>query len=122
MEVEELDVNDTRSETSFAASLNSVACDIVTAIASNFDSGNKASRNDMLGAWGLMVLKTGGLDQKLCKATHVANETQTRTTECNVNTLENWTRSRGVDRQLVVAPQKDQNDKAAGDRSNFAYL
>ena len=58
-DVEELAVDDARSETSFAASLNSVACDSVTAIASSFGSGVKASRNDMLRAWGLMKLKTG---------------------------------------------------------------
>ena len=44
------------------------------------------------------------------------------TTECTVQTLENWTSSRGVDRQLVCETQKGQNDKAAGDRSNFAQL
>ena len=47
---EELDVDDARSETSFSVSLNSVACDNVTAIASDFGVGVKASRNDMLGA------------------------------------------------------------------------
>ena len=61
-DVEVFDVNDARSETGFAASLNSVACDNVTAIASDFGGGVKASRNDMLGAWALMQLKTGGLD------------------------------------------------------------
>ena len=35
-DVEEFDVNDARSETNFASSLNSVACDNITAIASNF--------------------------------------------------------------------------------------
>ena len=35
-DVEEFDVNDERSETGFAASLHSVACDNVTAIANNF--------------------------------------------------------------------------------------
>ena len=50
-DVEDLDINDARSETNFAASLNSVACGNVTAIASNFGVGVKASRNDMLKAW-----------------------------------------------------------------------
>ena len=63
-DVVELDVDDSRSETNFAASLNSVACDNVTAIASDFGSGVKASRNDMLGAWALMELKKGGIDLK----------------------------------------------------------
>ena len=120
--VGELDVNDARSEASLAASLNSVACDNVTAIASNFDGGVTTSRNDILGAWGLMQLKTGGLDQKFCNATHVADETQMYTTECTVDTLESWTISGGIDRQLVCETQKGQNDEAAGDRSNFAQL
>ena len=76
LDVEALDVNDARSETSIAASLNSLACDKVTTIASIFSVGVKASRNDMLGAWGLMELKTGDLDQKFCSALHVADETQ----------------------------------------------
>ena len=42
----------------------------------------------MLGAWALMEFKTGGLDQKICNATHVADETQLCTTECTVDTLE----------------------------------
>ena len=121
MDVEELDVNDARSETSFAASLNSRACDNVTAIAANFEGVVKASRNDMLGACGLMELKTGGSDQKFCNAKHVA-ETKMCTTECTVDTLENWTSSRGIARQLLPETQKGKNDKAAGDRSNFAQL
>ena len=121
-DVEEFDVNDERSETGFAASLISVACDNVTAIASGFGGGVKASRADMLGAWALMELKTGGVDQKFCNATHVADETQMCTTECTVNTLENWTSPGGIDRQLVSKTQKCQNDKAAVDRSNFAQL
>ena len=72
-DVEELDVNDARSDTSFAASLNSVACDNVTAIASNFAVGVKARRNDMLGAWNLMELMTRKLDQKFRNVTHVAD-------------------------------------------------
>ena len=63
------DVNEARSETSFAGSLDSVAYGNVTAIASNFGGGVKASRNDMLGAWALIELKTGGSYQKLCNAT-----------------------------------------------------
>ena len=121
-DVEELDVNDARSETGFAASLNSVACDNVTAIASNFGVGVKASRNDMLGAWALMELEAGGLDQKFCNTTHGANETEMCTTDCTVDTLGNWTSSGGTDCQLVSEAQKGQNDKAAGDRSNFAQL
>ena len=81
LDVEEFDVNDARSGTSFAGSLDSVACDNVTAIASSFGGGVKASRNDMLGAWALMALKTGGLDQKFCNVTHVADETQMCATE-----------------------------------------
>ena len=121
-DVVELDVDDSRSETGFAASLNSVACDNVNAIASNFGGGVKASRNDMLGAWASMELKTGGLDQEFCNTAHVADETQVCTTECTVDTLENWTSSGGTDCQLVSEAQKGQNDKAAGDRSNFAQL
>ena len=120
-DVEELDVDDSRSETGFAASLNSVACDNVTAIASDFGGGVKASRDDMLGAWALMELKTGGVDQKFCNSTMVADETQMCTTECTVDTLENW-KSSGIDRPLVSETQKGQNDKAASDRSNFAQL
>ena len=81
-DVEEFDVNASRSETGFAASLNSVASDNVTAIKSDFGGGVKASRDDMLGTWALMELKTGGVDQKFCNATHVADETQICTTEC----------------------------------------
>ena len=121
-DVEELDVNDARSETGFAASLNSVACDNVTAKASDFGCGVKASRDDMLGAWALMPLKTGGMDQKFCNSTNVADETQMCTTECTVDTLENSTSSGGTDHQLVSETQKGQNDKVAGDRSNFAQL
>ena len=101
---------------SFGASLNSIACNNVTTIASNFDGGAKTSRNDMLGAWALMELKTGGLDQKFSNATHVADETQMCTTECTADTLENWTSSGGIDWQLVSETQKGQNDKAAGSR------
>ena len=118
-DVEEFDDNDERS---FAASLNSVICDSVTAIASDFGGGVKASRSDLLGAWALMKLKTGDLDQKFCNATNVADETQMCTTEGTVDTLENWTSSGGIDRQLVSETQKGQNEKAAGDRSNFAQL
>ena len=121
-EVEKFDVNDARSETSFAASLNSAACDNVTAMASDFGGGVKASRDDMLGAWALMELKTGGVYPKFCNATHVADETQMCTTECTVDTLENWTSPGGIDCQLVSETQKGQNDKAAVDRSNFAQL
>ena len=87
-DVEEFDVNDARSETGFAASLNSVACDNVTAIASNFGGGVKTNRNDMLGAWALTELKSGGVDQKFCKATHMADQTQMCTTENTMDTLE----------------------------------
>ena len=121
-DVVELDVDDARSETGFAASLNSVACDNVTALAISFGGGVKASRNDMLGAWALMELKTGGSHQKFCNVTKGADETQMCTTECTVDTLENWTSSGGTDCQLVSEAQKGQNDKAAGDRSNFAQL
>ena len=121
-DVEEFDDNDSRSETSIAASLNSVACENVTALAISFGGGVKASRNDMLGAWALIKLKTGGSHQKFCNATHVADETQMCTTECTVDTLENWTSSGGIDRQLVSETQKGQNEKAAGDRSDFAQL
>ena len=88
-DVEELDVTDARSETNFASSLNSVACDSVTALAINFWGGVKASRNGMPAFWGLMELKTGGSDQKFCNAAHVADETQMCTIECTVDTLEN---------------------------------
>ena len=121
-DVEELDVDDARSETSFAANLNSVVCDNVTALASNFGVGVKASRNDMLGAWALMELEAGGLDQKFCNTTHGANETEMCTTDCTVDTLENLTSSGGNDRKLVPGTRKGQNDKAAGDRTNFAQL
>ena len=73
-DAEEFDDNDSRSETSVAASLNSVACENVTALAINFGGGIKANRNDMFGAWALMDLRTGGLDQKFCNATNVADE------------------------------------------------
>ena len=121
-DVEEFDVNDARSNTGFAASLNSVACDTVTAIARDFGGGVKASRDDMLGAWALMPLKTGGMDQKFCNSTNVADEAPMCTTECTVDTLENWTTSGGIDRPLKSETQKVQNDKAAGDRTNFAQL
>ena len=121
-DVEELDVDDARSETSLAANLNSVVSDNVIAIASDFGVGVKASRNDMLGAWALMELEAGGLDQKFCNTTHGANETEMCTTDCTVDTLGNWTSSGGTDCQLVSEAQKGQNDKAAGDRSNFAKL
>ena len=123
LDVEELDVNEARSETGFAASLNSVACHNVTAIASDFGGGGvKASRNDMLGAGALMELEAGGLDQKFCNTINGADETEMCTTDCTVDTLENWTSPGGVDCQLVSEAQKGQNDKAAGDRSNFAQL
>ena len=80
-DVEEFGVNDARSEKGFAASLNSVACDNITAIASDFGGGVKANRNDILGAWAMMQLKTGGLDQKFCNATQEADETQMRRSE-----------------------------------------
>ena len=73
----------------------------------------------MLGAWALMELKTGGVDQKLCNSTKVADETQMCTTECTVDTWEIWT---GIDCQLVSETHKGQNDKAAGDRTNFVQL
>ena len=120
-DVEEFDVNNARSKTGCAASLNSVACDNVTAIASDFDDGVKASRDDMLGALALMELEAGGLDQKFCNTTHRANETEMCTTDCTVDTLENCTSSGGIDRPLVSETQKGQNDKA-GDRSDFAHL
>ena len=119
---EEFDVNDARRETSFASSLKSVACDNVNAIASDFGGGVKANRNYMLGAWALMELKTGSVNQKFCKSTKVTDETQMCTSECTVDTLENWTSPGGTDRQLVSETQKGQNDKAAGDRTNFAEL
>ena len=121
-DAEEREVNDARSETSFATSLNSVACDNVSAIASSFGSGVKASRSDMLGAWALMELKTGGVDHKFCNATKVADETQMCTTESTSDILENWKSSGDIDRQLVFETQKGRNDKAAGDRSDFAQL
>ena len=116
------DVKEARSETSFAGSLNSVACDNVTALGINFDGGVKASRNDFLGAWALMELKTEGSYQKFCNATHGADETQMCTTEDTVDTLEDWTSSGGIDRQLASETQKGQNDETGGDRSNFAQL
>ena len=76
----------------------------------------------MLGAWGLMELKTGGVDHRFRNATKVADETQMRTTECTVDDLANRRNSGGIDRQLVSETQKGQNDKAAEDRSNFAEL
>ena len=121
-EVEEFDDNDERSETSFAASLNSVACDNVTALAINFGGGIKANRNDMLGAWSLMELKTEGMGQKFCNSRNVADETQVCTTECTVDNLENWTSSGGIDGQLVCETPRGQNDEATGDRSTFAQL
>ena len=121
-DVEELDNNVARRERSIAASLNSVACDSLTAIASCFGDNVKASRNELLGAWSLMELKTGGVDQKFCNAKNVADETYIGTTGCTVDNLENRTSSGGIDRQLVSETQKGQNDKAAEDRSNFAEL
>ena len=116
-DVEELDIDYAGSETSFAASVNSLACDNVTAIASNFGGGVKASRNDMLGTCGVKELKTGGLEQKFCNATHVADETQMCTISCSVDTLENWASSGGIDWELVSETQKGQNEKAASNRS-----
>ena len=46
-DAEEREINEARSETGFGASLNSVACDNVTSIASNFGGGVKASRDDI---------------------------------------------------------------------------
>ena len=106
--------DDSRNETNFAASLNSVACDNVTAIASDSGGGVKASRNDMLGAWSLMELKKG-MDLKFCNATNEAEETQMCTTECTVDTLENWTSSGGIDRLLISETQKGQSNIAAVD-------
>ena len=106
----------------FSVSLNSVASDNVTSITSNFGSGFKASRNDMLRAWGLMKLKTDGLDQKFFNATHVADETQMCKTECTVDTFEYCTSSGVIDRQLVCETQKGQKDNASVDRCNFAQL
>ena len=48
LDVEELNVNDARSETSFAANLSSVASDNITVMASKFGGGVEASRNDIL--------------------------------------------------------------------------
>ena len=121
-DVEELDVDDARSETSIGASLNSVACGNVTATARNFGGGNKTSRTDMSGACALMELKTTSMDQKFCNATHVTGETQMCTTECIVDSLEKWTNSGGIDWQLVSETLKGQNNKAAGDRIIFAQL
>ena len=121
-DVEELDVNDARSETSFAGSLISVEAGNVTAIASKFGGTVKGSRNDMLGACALMELKTGSSDQKFYNATNVADGTRMCTTECTVDSLENWTSSGGIDLQLASETQKGQNDKAGGDRSDFAQL
>ena len=114
VDVENVDVDNPRSDTNFAASLILVACDNVTAIASNFGGCVKTSRNEMLGAPALMELKTGGLDQKFCNARHMADETHLGTTECTVDTLENWTSSVGTDEQLCET-LKVQNDKAADD-------
>ena len=122
LDVEEFGVNDARSETGFAASLSSVACDNVTAIASDFGGDVKASRDDLLGAWALMELKKGGMDLKLCNATNEADETQMYTTQITVDTFENWTSSGGTDRLLISETQKGQHDKATGDRSDFAQL
>ena len=122
LDVEEFDVNNAKNETGFATSLNSVACDNVIPIASDFGGGVKANRNDMLGVWALMQLKTGGMDQKFCNSTKVAVETQMCTTECTVDILENWTSSGGIDCQLVSETQKGQSNIAAVDRSNFAQL
>ena len=122
LDIEEIDVDDARSEKCVGSRLNSVACDNVTAIASNFGGGVKASRNDMFGACDLMELKTRGMEQNFCSATHVAEETQMRTTECTVDSLENWISSGGIDRQLVSETLKGQNKKAAGGRSNFSQL
>ena len=105
LDVEEFDDNDASSETSFAGSLDSVACGNVTALAINFGGGIKASRNDMLGAWALIKLKTGGSHQKFCNVTNGADETQMCTTECTVDTLENWTSSGGtreLDKQVTA--------------------
>ena len=121
-DVEEFEVDDARSETSFALSLNSVACDIVTEIASNFGGCLKASRNDVLGAWCLSEFKTADLNQKFCNGTHVADETQMCTTECTVGNLEKRASSGGIDQQLLSETQRVQNDKAADDRRNFAQL
>ena len=96
--VEEFDVDDARSETSFAASFNSVASDNVTARAIISGVRVKASRNDMLRVWAFKELKTGGSDQKFCNATDLADETQMCTIVCSGDTLENWTSS-GVDWQ-----------------------
>ena len=122
LDVEKFDVNDARSETGFVASLKSVACDNVTAIASDFGGGVKASREDMLRAWALMKIKTGGVDQKFCSSTKLAHETQMCTTEFTLDTLENWTSPGGIDSQLVSETQKGQNDKAAVDQSSFVQL
>ena len=69
-----------------------------------------------------MKLKKGGMDLKLCNATNEADETQMCTTECTVDTLENWTSSGGTDRLLISETQKGQSKIAAVDQSNFAQL
>ena len=122
MNVDDFDDNDARSETSFAACLNSVACDNVIAIASNFGVGVKGSRSHTLGAWALMELKTRGVDEKFCNATSVADETQMCTTECTLDILENWTSSGCIDRQLVSETRKGPNNKTADDGSSFGLL
>ena len=76
----------------------------------------------MLGVWALTEIKTGSVDKKFCNAAHMADETQIRTTENTMDTLENWTSPGGIDGQLVCETQKGQNDKAAVDRSSFAPL
>ena len=84
LDVEDIDINDARSEASF----NSVACVYVLLIASSFGGGVKAGRNDVLGAWGLLELKTEGLNQKLGNAANVVDETQLCKNECTKGTLE----------------------------------
>ena len=98
LHLDELDANDASSKTSFAASLNSVVCDKVTAKASNFGSLSKLAETI---CWEPGTLTTGRLDQKFCNATHVADEIHICTTECPVYTLVNWTSSGRIDWQLV---------------------
>ena len=62
----------------FAAKLEEEACDNVTAIDRKHHHEVKALRNDIMGAWGLMELRTRSLDRKLYSATYVVDETQLR--------------------------------------------
>ena len=69
-----VNVSEAMKEASFATLFKSEkdACQNATALASDIGDGGKVSSNNLLGAWSLMELKTGCLDQMFYNATIMA--------------------------------------------------